>query len=128
MEHENYLLDEMLRTAECGAIALCTSNEENPSARSNPQAAAHWRYDLPKFTQYWRVPGYDVEPDLRVRVNGRRVYWSSHDPLPGGAAYENFELRQRYKAGQIFIFGATKAEPWELQPKIAHLAPPPRRE
>lgn len=122
IEHENYFLDEMLRVGDGDAIALCTSNEENPSAGENLQAAAHWHYRLPKLTQYWRVPGADIEPDLRVRVNGRRVYWASHDTVPGGAAFENFEVRQRYRTGQTFIFGETKKEPWEIDPPIPHLS------
>ncbi len=125
IEHGNYVLEDMLRTEAGGAIALCSSNEEDPSKASNPEAAPHWRYDLPKYTQYWRVDGYDIEPDLRVRVNGRRVYWQSHNPLPGGIAFENFELRQRYRAGQTFVFGATQNEPGQMTPMIEHLPSPP---
>ena len=120
VEYENYPLDEMLRTSDGDAIALCTSNELSPSAVANT-AAGHWHYRLPKLTQYWKVPARDIEPDLRVRVNGRRVYWASHDPVPGGVAFENFEVRQRYKPGQVFVFGVTAKEPWEFEPPIPHL-------
>ena len=119
-EHENYPLDEMLRTTDGDAIALCTSNEPNPSDVP-VTGAEHWRYRLPKLTQYWRIPAHDIEPDLRVRVNGRRVYWASHDPLPGGAAFENFEVRQRYQPGQVFLFGVTDKAPWEFDPPIPHV-------
>jgi hypothetical protein len=122
-EHENYPLDEMLRTADGDAIALGTSNEADPAAVP-VTGAEHWRYRLPKLTQYWRVPAHDIEPDLRVRVNGRRVYWASHDPLPNGAAFENFEVRQRYRAGQVFVFGVTDKAPWQLNPPIPHLNRP----
>jgi hypothetical protein len=121
IEHENYMLDEMLRTAGGDAIALATSNEASPSDVFSKTAAPHWHYQLPKLTQYWSVAASQIEPDLRVRVNGRRVYWASHDPIPGGPAFENFELRQRYRAGQVSIFGLTLEEPWQFRPPIPHL-------
>jgi len=121
VEHENYPLDEMLRMYDGDAIALCTSDEADPTSVPST-GAEHWRYRLPKkLTQYWRVPAHDIEPDLRIRVNGRRVYWASHDPVPGGAAFENFEVRQRYLPGQIFIFGVTDKEPWRFDPPIPHV-------
>lgn len=122
-ERENYPLDEMLRIADGDAIALCTSNESSPSSAPNT-ATKFWQYPLPRLTQYWRVPAHDIEPDLRVRVNARRVYWASHNPLPNGIAFENFEVRQRYKPGQIFIFGVTAGEPWDFDPPLPHLQRP----
>jgi hypothetical protein len=38
--------------------------------------------------------------------------------LQGGVAFENFEVRQRYRPGQVFIFGVTAKEPWEFEPTI----------
>lgn len=121
VEHENYPLDEMLRNADGDAIVLATSNEASPASAPNT-GSPHWHYAFPmRLTQYWRVAAHDVQPDLRVRVNGRRVYWASHDPLPGGVAFENFEVRQRYIEGQTFIFGITPNEPWQFDPPIPHL-------
>ncbi|HYK35061.1 hypothetical protein [Alloacidobacterium sp.] len=117
VEHENYPLDEMLRTADGDAIVYCTSNEPSPESAS-VNAAAHWKYTLPKLTQYWRVPAHDIQPDLRVRVNARWVYWASTDPVPGGIAFENFEVRQRYVPGQTFIYGIFEHEPWEIDPRL----------
>jgi hypothetical protein len=122
---ENYPLEEMLRTGGGDAIALATTDEADPTAGVNPSAAKHWRYMLPKLTQYWRVPSRHIQPDLRVKVNGRRVYWASHDPIPGGIAFENFELRQRYMPGQVFIFGLTPRDPWRFEPRIPRLPKPP---
>lgn len=118
VEHENYPLDEMLQNAGGDAIVLATANEKEPwNAPST--GAPHWHYSFKRrLTQYWRVPAHDIQPDLRVRVNGRRVYWASHDPLPGGVAFENFEVRERYKPGQTFIFGITPKEPWQFTPSI----------
>ena len=121
-ERGTYALRRMLRTANGDAIAFCTSNEAAPENNPNFQAKDHWRYQLRRLTQYWRVPKSNVERDLRVRVNGRRVYWNSHDPIAGGVAFENFEVRERYKPGQSFIFGAMAEEPWEVLPLITGLA------
>jgi hypothetical protein len=113
----NYPLREMLRTADGDAIVFATSNEDNPSSFPGTPNG-HWHYPLPKLTQYWRIAAHDIEPDLRVRVNGRRVYWASHDIVPGGIAYENFDVRQRYTPGQTFIFGITPKTPSQFTPTI----------
>ena len=111
VEGESYPLSDMIRSTDADAIVLATNDETSPQDTEG-NAVAHWPYPLPKFTQYWRVPGHDVEPDLRVRVNARRVYWASTDPLLGGIAFENFEVRQRYVPGQTFVYGITPQEPW----------------
>jgi hypothetical protein len=121
-EGENYPLSEMLRSGEGDAIVFCTPSEQNPKG-SPGNDTAHWVYPLPKFTQYWRVPGHDVQPDLRTRVNARRVYWASTAPVLGGIAFENFEVRERFVPGQSFIFGLTQKEPWEFYHGRSHLVP-----
>jgi hypothetical protein len=113
VEKENYPLRDMLRNAAGDAIVFCTPSEASP--RETPgNETAHWVYPLPRFTQYWRVPAVDVQPDLRVRVNARRVYWQSKTPVFGGIAFENFEVRQRYVPGQSFIFGVSQLQPWQF--------------
>lgn len=113
IEDVDYPLGEMLRSGEGDAIVFCTSNETDPG-KSPGNDTAHWVYTLPKLTQYWRVPGRDVEPNLRVRVNARRVYWASKAPVLGGIAFENFEVRQRFVPGQTSVFGITPREPWDF--------------
>jgi hypothetical protein len=113
VENVDYPLGEMLRSGEGDAVVFCTSNEADPG-KTPGNDTAHWIYTLPKLTQYWRIPGRDVEPNLRVRVNARRVYWASKAPVLGGIAFENFEVRQRFVAGQAFIFGITRQEPWDF--------------
>ncbi|HZD46215.1 MAG TPA: hypothetical protein VE109_09050, partial [Acidobacteriaceae bacterium] len=113
----NYPLRDMLRTADGDAIVFATTNEENPSSFPGTPSG-HWHYPLPTLTQYWRIAAHEIQPDLRVRVNGRRVYWASHDIVPGGIAYENFDVRQRYIPGQTFIFGITAKTPWQFTPAV----------
>lgn len=122
-ERENYPLGDMLRIGDGDAIVLCASDEQSPSSVTTTPSK-FWYYPLPRLTQYWRVPAHDIEPDLRVRVNGRGTYYGSHAPLPNGVAFENFEVRQRYKSGQISIFGVTASEPWDFSPPIPHLQRP----
>jgi hypothetical protein len=114
---------EMLRSGEGDAIVFCTSSEADP--RHTPgNESAHWVYTLPKLTQYWRVPGHEVQPDLRVRVNARHMYWASTALVLGGVAFENFEVRQRFVAGQTSIFGITQQEPWVFYHGLSHLTLP----
>ena len=122
VEHENYSLPEMLRSVDGDAVVFCSSNEKDPG-KTEGNNSAHWVYTLPKLTQYWRVPGHDVQPDLRVRVNARRVYWASAAPVLGGIAFENFEVRQRYVPGQTFVYGITPEEPWTFYRGTTALTP-----
>jgi len=122
VEQYNYPLPEMLRSGDGDAVVFCTSNERDPG-KTEGNSTAHWVYTLPKLTQYWRVPGHDVEPDLRVRVNARRDYWASKVPVLGGIAFENFEVRERYVSGQTFIYGISEQEPWDFYHGPSHLTP-----
>lgn len=122
-EDQNYPLTEMLRSRDNDAIVFCTSNEPDPR-KTQGNDSAHWIYTLPKITQYWRVPNHDIQPDLRVRVNARRVYWASTAPILGGIAFENFEVRQRFVPGQTFIYGITRQEPWVFYHGPSPLIPP----
>jgi hypothetical protein len=123
VEQENYPLTEMLRSGDGDAVTFCTSNDADPRTTQGNDSA-HWIYTLPKVTQYWLVPGHDVQPDLRVRVNARRVYWASTAPVLGGIAFENFEVRERFVPGQTFIYGITQEEPWLFYHGLSHLTPP----
>jgi hypothetical protein len=117
VEGDAYPLADLLRNNDGDATVYCTSDETAPQD-SPGNSTNHWVYVLPKMTQYWRVPGHDVQPDLRVRVNARRVYWNSTAPVLGGIAFENFELRQRFVPGQSFIFGISHSEPWLLDKRL----------
>ena len=53
-------------------------------------------------------------PGLVARVNGRTTYWGSRAPIPGGIAYENFELEAPFAEGQEFRFGVVPGGPQQL--------------
>jgi hypothetical protein len=122
IEKASYPLGRMLRTDDGGAIVFCTPSESDPGSTPG-NSTAHWPYLLPRYTQYWLVPGDDVQPDLRTRVNARRVYWKSQVPVLGGIAFENFEVRERYVAGQTFIFGVSRSAPAALYDGSSPLPP-----
>jgi hypothetical protein len=121
VEGEPYQARDILRLDDGSAFVMCTANEADPGAVRMDHA--WWSYDSVKLTQYWRVPPEHIRADLRVRVNGRRVYWAGDVEIPGGASFENFELRQTYSEGQQFVFGLTRAEPPGLVPAVSAFSP-----
>ncbi len=108
-----YPLEELLRSREGDAVAAMVTDEADPAA-VKIERPRWWQYRSIPLTQYWLVPAADVRPDLRVRVNGRRVYWNSRLEIPGGIAFENFEMRQAFAPGQTFVFGLSRRGPGEI--------------
>lgn len=114
-----YPRDSLHRTPEGGLIVAATPDEPDPAAVPVPND--WWQYRSIRLTQYWRIRAAQASPELRVRVNGRRVYWAGTLPIPGGPSFENFELRQPFQDGQRVTFGLTPAAPSAL------FAAPPAR-
>ena len=100
-----------------GDLLVCaTTDEEDPHAVPPDPAGPGWAYrgSFP-LTQYWRVPKESSSSrGLKARVNGRRVYWATHNPIPGGLAYENFDLVQPFREGRTCIFGLTRRSPADV--------------
>jgi hypothetical protein len=94
-------------------LVAVTTDEINP-ADVRAGLSRFWQYRGERVTQYWRKPSGDLAEDLRCAVNGRFKYWMSENPIPGGVAYENFELQQTFRDGQQFIFGISRRPPGEL--------------
>lgn len=121
IEKDAYPVTKMLKLKDGSPIALATQNESLPELNAWPNDSAYytkrgWRYrpDF-KLTQYWRKDGSTYDASLQVRVNGRAKYWAvasrdpkNYVPVPGGAAFENFELREKYYPGQKFIYGLSR--------------------
>lgn len=96
-------------------VAALTTDEAEPErVQPFPHDPVVWRWRGAPVTQYWRKGAGAYGPDLQVRVNARRVYWRSRQPIPGGISYENAELRERYRPGALQIFGITRRSPEEL--------------
>ncbi len=126
-EKEPYPVGQMLKTKNGDPIVAAESNETFNELASWPQDPAylarwHWHYrPFYKLTQYWRVDAGNYDKSLQVRVNGRAKYWSGASPdkndyiaVPGGPAFENFELRETYHSGQKFYFGLSMKTAKEL--------------
>jgi hypothetical protein len=112
--HREYRLSSLHRTAEGGVLVAVTNDEADPKAIYPFPQSELWHYGGRKVTQYWsREPG-TFRNDLRAIVNGRYTYWRSSTPVPGGVAYENFELQERFYNGQKFVFGITPRTPQEI--------------
>ena len=122
-----YPQEQMLRNKKGDPIVIAESNETFAELASWPQEPAYlsgwsWRYrPFYKLTQYWRVDAAGYDPSLQVRVNGRAKYWSGgsgdktkYMAIPGGPAFENFELREKYFPGQKFYFGLSMKSAGEL--------------
>jgi hypothetical protein len=94
------------------AVVAATSDEANPAAaKYGKDVPSWWRYEGKPATQYWRAAR---QKGLVVRVNGRKTFWGTKAEIPGGVAFENFELEAPFKAGQEFHFGVTPDAPDKL--------------
>ncbi|MDB5135673.1 MAG: hypothetical protein JWP37_2276 [Mucilaginibacter sp.] len=126
-EKDAYPYSQMLKNKNKEPIAIAESNESFDELASWPQQPTYlsrwgWRYrPFYKLTQYWRVDSVGYDPSLQVRVNGRAKYWSGasldkskYIDIPGGTAFENFELRENYHSGQQFYFGLSLKSAKEL--------------
>ncbi|MFW6162435.1 MAG: hypothetical protein ACODAJ_06670 [Planctomycetota bacterium] len=109
--HRQWGLERML-VVDGRAIVAAMPDEADPAsaayAKSVPRA---WRYRGEVATQYWRAR---AQKGLVVQVNGRKTYWASQAPIPGGIAYENFELVAPFADGQTFVFGVSPKPPEAL--------------
>jgi len=127
IEKEPYPIKDFIRSKRGDYFVFATGDENFETLRQWPDDSlarkkSNWRYrPAVKLTQYWRKePAVDYF-GLQIRVNGRYRYWSggSQNPahymaIPGGAAFENFELREPYAAGQQFFFGISTQSPEKI--------------
>ncbi|MBW9094855.1 hypothetical protein JNB62_14275 [Microbacterium jejuense] len=104
-EHARFGIDR-LRRDETGAVSVsAVPDEAEPHLAAHaPGTAAHWSYVGVPAVQTWRVE--DPDPALVAQVNGRYTYWMSQAPIPGGIAFENFELVEPFRQGRAFAFSA----------------------
>jgi hypothetical protein len=86
----------------CYLVELSTDMPDPAAARHAPDVPRHWRYVGKKAVHYWRT---EADADPLAAVNGRKTYWLSRSPIPGGVAFENFELRMAFKPGRRLWFG-----------------------
>lgn len=109
-------LARLLRNAAGDVVVAVTTDEKNPAA-VHPFTSSLFYYGGFPVTQYWRKPRGGVHADLTAVVNARYTYWQTERPIPGGIAFENFELHEPFHDGESFIFGITPRLPQELATK-----------
>lgn len=119
--HKEYPLSRLRRTAEGRVLVAVANDEEDPALAYPFPNSRLWHYAGCKVTQYWAKEAGAFRDDLQAIVIGRYTYWQSSRPIPGGVAFENFELRERYYDGQKFVFGITRKTPQELGFTNGHL-------
>ena len=112
--HKVYPLDRLARTPQGDVVVAVTTDEDDPASVFPFPGRRLWHYGGFKVTQYWKKPRGTARDDLQVAVNARYTYWLSSRPVPGGVAFENFELRERIYEGQTFTFGITRKTPEQL--------------
>ncbi|HEY0867527.1 MAG TPA: hypothetical protein VGE01_09115 [Fimbriimonas sp.] len=113
-DHATYRLSDLFIDKAGDVLAAITTNEKDPASVFPFPGSQAWHYGGRPVTQYWRKPKGDIGPGLELKVNGRFTYWASDQPIPGGVAYENFELVEPYREGSEFVFGITKLTPAQL--------------
>lgn len=101
------------RMADGDALVAISNDEVDPTKARIPDMNG-WYYGGRKVTQYWRKSKGAFGSDLEAAVNARYRYWGLPQPIPGGAAFENFEIRERFHDGQHMRFGVTQKTPGEL--------------
>jgi len=112
--HTEFPLRQLPRAADGSVLVAITTDEADPAAVHPFPNSRLWYYGGQKVTQYWRKAPGTCRDDLHAAVNARYTYWQMRRAIPGGVAFENFELRERFHEGQQFIFGITSKTPAEL--------------
>jgi hypothetical protein len=87
-------------------------DEKDPAKATYAEGTSRgWKYPGRPAVQYWRRPDADPKPkNLECRLGARYCYWASKTPIPGGIAYENFELIEDYQEGVRQVFGVKPGE------------------
>lgn len=103
----------MIGDAHGNTFFIATPDEKDPRRASYADdTSPHWKYEGEKAIQYWKIP--HPSPDTEGLVNGRYVYWASTSPIPGGIAFENFEIKEEFRQGNRVIFGVSPDTPTQF--------------
>lgn len=101
-EHARFPLSELRREGDAAVISAIGDEEDPWSVSYSADTAEHWHFLGERARQTWIVD--DPHPDLEVLVNARWAYWASASPIPGGPAFENFEIFEPYREGASYRF------------------------
>ncbi|GGD65142.1 hypothetical protein [Microbacterium murale] len=101
-EHARFALSELRRDGEAAVVSAVGDETEPWSAVYSDDTAKHWHFFGRLARQTWTVD--DPHPELEALVNARWSYWASASPIPGGPAFENFEVVEPFRQGAAFRF------------------------
>ena len=101
-EHGRFGLAELRREGRTAVVSAIGDEEEPWSVAYADDTAEHWRFVGLRSRQTWRVD--DPHPELETLVNARWSYWASASEIPGGPAFENFEISEPFRQGASFRF------------------------
>jgi hypothetical protein len=100
--HATWGVDQMIVTDGSAEVSATPDEPDPQKATYAPDTPEWWQYRGKPARQFWRAR---AAQDLKVRVNGRFVYWAGDRPIPGGVAFENFEMEAPFHPGGEFVFG-----------------------
>lgn len=102
-EHAVFGVDRLPRNTAGEVEVTATPDESDPGAAVYaPEVDAHWRYVGRRAAQTWIAD--EPDPRLALLLNARAAYWASTAPIPGGASFENFELKEPFREDRTFRF------------------------
>jgi hypothetical protein len=108
-DHAKFPLEQLKRNQAGYAIATVETDEADLTAATYAFGTSqHWKYQGKQGLQGWKSERPD--PKLQVWVNGRYTYWAGISPIPGGIAFENFEMVAPFRQGDEFIFSVVPLE------------------
>lgn len=115
--HAVFPVNKMIKDSKNNFYFIASPEEEkSENVIYSPGTNDHWKYEGEFATQYWYVN--NPNPSLVGLVNGRAVYWASKSPIPGGIAFENFELKEPFRNGASFVFGVVPSSPGTFIEKL----------
>lgn len=101
-DHARFGLSELARAGD-GFVVRAAGDEADPLAVTySDDTSPGWHFAGQRATQSWRVD--DPHPEAEVWVNARWAYWASSSPIPGGPAFENFEIVEPFRQGAAYRF------------------------
>jgi hypothetical protein len=100
-----------LHCTEAGDLVVAISPDEPEPREVWPLPSGAWRHEGRWMAQFWLKPRGTFDAGLRCHVNGRWVYWGGAASIPGGVAFENFELREPFRPGRETWFGYCTVSP-----------------
>ncbi len=102
--HARFGLDRLARDDGAATVSAVPDEAAPHLAEYAAGTNEGWHFVGVPAVQTWRAD--DPDPALVAQVNGRFTYWMSAAPIPGGIAFENFELVEPFRQGRAFTFSA----------------------